>query len=627
MAGFLAGLGKAAGAIATEKAKDIATQKAKNFVTGKGKGKGGAIVKAGGQKPTVDPSSFMGRQVGGDKGGVDIPASRQTINVTAEGSDSAVGPSGGSGDVKIVQDISIAVSAIAESMKSGLILKDKQEAKKRKAAEKDKRAAQEADIEKPDKPKKEDGGFPPIKVPGVGLLQGIFGFITKFLYGVIILKLIEFLPKLKGLLGVLKVAGKVFNFLVSGARFIVDALSGFVDFGYKLVEGAERIVGKIFGEEGAKKFKTFMENVTNLVNAFLVWKIIGKKIFTQVIKNIKNAFKLVKGFIRRGLNIASKLFPNVAKGATKLLQAGKGLFTKGASKVGGFAAKIFGKAANFIAPAFKTAKPFASKFFSRVPVVGPLVVGIVSLLSGEPAGQAIFKAMGAALGGVAGSFIPIPILGTLIGETIGVFVGDLLYELIMGGGVEAVGQKLKDTFMTLFKGGKAVADWLGGGIKAFIKNVLTTDPIKVPEGGGVRSLLTRGTKNLGLYGFLEGLGFAGGKDGQIDKFFNPLNLLNPLKFYPLLFKSFFGKRDESEVSAGGGETAVVDDNQDNKNGANADAVAEETTYESGEGSAVIIPIPVQQSTQQVAIKNKRGRTVRYKTIVLDDTELTLYGGK
>ena len=74
----------------------------------------------------------MGRKVGGDKGGVDIPASRQTINVTSVGSDSPVGSSGGSGDIKIVQDISVTVSAIAESMKSGLILKDKQEAKEEK---------------------------------------------------------------------------------------------------------------------------------------------------------------------------------------------------------------------------------------------------------------------------------------------------------------------------------------------------------------------------------------------------------------------------------------------------------------------------------------------------------------
>ena len=320
------------GAIVKAGAKSLAKDKAKSFITGKGKGKGGAIVKAGGQKPTkVDPSNLMGRQVGGGGGGADIPASQQTINVTALGSDSSVGPSGGggSGDIKIVQDISIAVSAIAESMKNSLTLKEKAQNKARKAAEKDKRAAQEADIEKPDEKKKEGGGMPKFKVPGAGLLSGIFGFITKFLYGIVIIKLIEFLPKLKGLLGVLKGAGKVFNLLLSGAGFILDALAGFVDFGYKLVDGAERIVGKIFGEEGAKKFRTFMENLTNLVNAFLVWKIIGKKIFTSIIKNIKNAFKLVKNFIKRGLKLASKLFPNVAKGATKLLQAGKGLASKG----------------------------------------------------------------------------------------------------------------------------------------------------------------------------------------------------------------------------------------------------------------------------------------------------------
>ena len=249
---------KSAAAAGGKIAKDVATQKAKDFVTGKRKEKGGALVKAGGQKPTVNPSNLMGRQVGGDTRRADIPASRQTINITALGSDSPVKSDGGSGNVKIVQDISIAVSAIAESMQNNLILKEKAQNKARKAAEKDKRAAQEADIEKPDEKKKEGGGMPKFKVPGAGLLSGIFGFITKFLYGIVIIKLIEFLPKLKGLLGVLKGAGKVFNFLLSGAGFIVDALAGFVDFGYKLVDGAERIVGKIFGEEGATKFRTFM---------------------------------------------------------------------------------------------------------------------------------------------------------------------------------------------------------------------------------------------------------------------------------------------------------------------------------------------------------------------------------
>jgi len=617
------------GAIVKAGAKSLAKEKAKSFITGKGKGKGGALKKVGEQKPKVNPSNLMGRQVGGDTGGADVSASRQTINVTALGSDSPVSSGGGSGNIKIVQDISVAVSAIAESMQNSLTLKEKAQNKKRKAAERDKRAAQESDIEKPDEPKKPDDGGGGFKVPGVGLLSGIFGFITKFIYGIVIMKLIEFAPKLKGLLGVLKGAGKVFNFLIDGAGFILDALIGFVDFGYKLVDGAEKLVGKIFGEEGAEKFRTFIKNFTTLINSFLIFKILKKKVFDAIVRNIKNAFKIAKNIIKGAGKVISKVFPNLAKGAGKIFQAGKGLLSKGASKVGGFAAKIFGKAAGVISPAFKGAKPFLSKFFGKIPIVGPLVVTIVSLLSGEPASQAIFKGLGAALGGALGTFIPIPILGTLIGETIGVFVGDLLYELLMGKGIEGVGQKLKDTFTTLFKGGKMVADWVGGGIKAFINNVLKTDPIDVKSGLGVRSALTKGLKTFGLYDFFAGLGFAGGKDGQIDKFPNLLNILNPFKFYPLLFKSFFGKRDESEVSAGGGgEAAVVDDNQGNKNGANADAVAAETTYESGEGEAVIIPVPVQQTkTVSTGNQRRRGSGMRTRTVVLDDTELAMYGGK
>jgi hypothetical protein len=99
----------------------------------------------------------------------------------------------------------------------------------------------------------------------------------------------------------------------------------------------------------------------------------------------------------------------------------------------------------------KTVGPKIAKFAGRIPILGPLIVGVVSIMSGEPPGQAIFKALGAALGGALGTFIPIPVVGTLLGETIGVFVGDLVYELILGGGVEAVGKKLKDTFKTFIE--------------------------------------------------------------------------------------------------------------------------------------------------------------------------------
>ena len=621
MAGGLGAILKAAGTIVADTAKDAAASKAKSFITGKGKGKGGALVKAGGQKPTVDPSSFMGRQGGRDKGGVDIPASRQTINVTAEGSDSAVGPSGGGGDIKIVQDISIAVSAIAESMKSGLILKDKQEAKKRKAAEKDKRAAQEADIEKPDEPKKEGGGIGKVKVPGVGILSGIFGFLTKFIFGVGIMKLIELAdsPLVKGIFAAVKGAGKVIKFLDNflgisrGAGALLNGLISFIDFGYKIVDGMERIVTNIFGEEGAEKFRTFMENLKTLINSFLIFKIIKGKIGEALAKNIKNAFKLIKGFARRAL-IGLKRFlgPGARKGIKGLFQAGKGLVSKGASKIGGFAAKIFGKAAGVISPAFKGAKPFLSKFFSKVPIVGPLVITIVSLLSGEPATQAIFKGLGAALGGALGTFIPIPILGTLIGETIGVFVGDLIYAGLFGGGMSEVGQKLKDTFKTFIE---PVFNFFKDGIGRFFSNFPMID---IPAKFGIQTALGK------LFPFMAN------SKGLVTSFPN-LSLFIPgpgsIELIKHMGASFmpgiFGDKSESKK-----EKANIDDKQDNKNGANADAVAEETTYESGEGDAVIIPVPIAQTkTVSTGRRNKRGSGAKTRVLLVDDTELAMYGGK
>ena len=282
------------------------------------------------------------------------------------------------------------------------------------------------------------------------------------------------------------------------------------------------------------------------------------------------------------------------------------MVSKGLAKVGGFAAMRFGKAAGVISPAFKTAKPFASKFFSKIPIVGPLVITIVSLLSGEPATQAIFKGLGAALGGALGTFIPIPILGTLIGETIGVFVGDLFYSLLFGGGISEVGQKLKDTFMTIFKGGKAVFDFFKNGFGNFISTFMEEHSFKLP-------------------GWLSG-SIKGVTGIEVSKIPNLLQLYNPMVVAPLLIKSFFGKKEESGGKELKQEEAKISTKQDNKNGDNAEAVAAETTYESGEGDAVIIPVPVQQ-TKEVAIKNKRGRTVGYKTVVIDDTELAMYGGK
>jgi len=604
------GVMKSAGKAAAAKAKDVATQKAKSFVTGKGKQKAlPAAGQTGASKKDTAMNMVSSMSSRSPMQSAEIPASQQTINVSAQTVGGSVGSgSGGSAIVKQVQDISVVVATIADSMKGNLVLKEKSKKKARTTVEKEKRAAQEKDIEKPDQPKGGGGDIKQkFKVPGVGLLGGIFGFLTKFFFGIAIMKLIDMLPALQKLVPAMKFGLKTLNFIfgppLAGAGLLLQGLISLVDFGYKITDGMEKIVTNIFGEEGAEKFRFFMENLKTLINSFIIFKIIKGKIGKAISQVIKNTFRLIRNFARRAIaNLGRFVGPGVRKGIKGILGAGRGLLSKGAGKVGGFASKIFGKAAKFVAPALKGALPAVKGFAGRIPVLGPIIVGIVSLMSGEPAAQALFKAGGAALGGALGTFIPIPILGTLIGETLGVFVGDLLYELIMGGGMEAVGQKLKDTLSTLLSGGKFVFDFFKSGFGNFISTFMEEHSLKVPK--ALRFLI-----------------------GGIEKIPNILQLYNPMVTVPLFIKSFFGKKEGSGEKNLKQEEAKISDNQDNKNGNNAEAVAAETTYESGEGDAVIIPIPTKQTRTASTGVRKRGSGMRTRTVVLDDTELAMYGGK
>ena len=57
-------------------------------------------------------------------------------------------------------------------------------------------------------------------------------------------------------------------------------------------------------------------------------------------------------------------------------------------------------------------------------------------------------------------------------------------------------------------------------------------------------------------------------------------------------------------------------------------MAAETTYESGEGDAMIIPVPIQQTkTVSTGRRNRRGSGAKTRVVVVDDTELAMYGGK
>ena len=471
-------------------------------------------------------------------------------------------------------------------------------------------AAAEGKLEKPKKKQK-------FTIPQPKIVKSFWekmkAFFLNTLLGFITVRLLPFMdkmaPVIKLLVGIgewaLKIAGWAFNVLVTA-----------IDWAYKLYEGGRKWVGDTFGEQALVWFDKLSGALNTLINGFLIWKLVGERIFQAAIGAIRSAWKFAANIVKqtgRLLNWASggrlgKLARRIGVGAkrligpgarkflkapgkalgkvgSKILQGGKGLLAKGAGKVGGFVAKIFGKAAGAISGAFKAAKPFLSKFFGRVPIIGPLVVGIVSLLSGEPAGQALFKTMGAALGGFLGTFIPIPILGTLIGETLGVFVGDLLYTLMFGGGMKAVGQKLKNTLTGILKAGTAVKDFVVGGFGRFwegipkfkVPDFPDEPPSWIPNIWGREALWN--SAKLGMKVMIGPLSLLMGREIP-----NLLWMYNPLNTGPLLAKSFFPPKKEKapdfKMGDGGSKDAEIE------------GVSSEASYE--EETVVLPPIKIKE---------------------------------
>ena len=480
-----AALGKVAMGAVKGKGKQIATDKLLNRK----------------KKPQSVQSKRDGGGVEGKGGDIIVRPSTSMVH-SPGGAIVQAGPSMGGGGALVGQTLEESAESIRRSvvdidnfLKGTLAAEKAQQARRLKESEKVERSKEEAELEK-DSKKKGKG----IKIGAPKQVKSFWeslkNFFMTIVVGWIAIRLVEFLPHLKKIAPIIFAAGEWFiNIAGFGFNILVTA----IDWGYRLVEMGRNLVKGVFGEEGAEKFDIFMSNLKNLFTGFLAWKLIGEKIFKAVVNSIKNAFRFVRKIwvkikrligrkariffkkvlervaaaARSGLkwagNLAqkglSKLGGLFGQGASKLASTGAG---KAVAKVGGWATKIFGKAAKFVAPALKAATPAVKGYAGRIPVLGPIIVAIVSLMSGEPVGQALFKGVGAALGGALGTFIPIPVLGTLIGETIGVFVGDLLYELMMGGGMEAVGQKLKDTFTTMLKGGKAVFNWLKDGFVRLI---------------------------------------------------------------------------------------------------------------------------------------------------------------
>ncbi len=467
--------------------------------------------------------------------------------------------SGGGEDLQgLVLHIKTSVISVESLLGNSVALQKKKLDDERKAREAAQLGKAEKDLEKK-KPKAASKG-PKLNLPGKGLLSSIMDFVINIAFGWIAVRLVKFAPQLAKILPVI---GAAADFIIDFGGKILNALATMVDWGYKLVELGRGAVKGVFGEEGAEKFDTFMGNIKDLIQGFLIWKIIGQKIFKAIVGNIKNAFNVIKGIFAKAGKVLNWMTGGRAGNLAKnILNKGKGVITKvggaigkrlglgGAKKVGGsIMKKGVGKAAK--RAVIKMFGKTAGKIFGKIPIIGPVIVGIVSLLSGEPIGQAIFKTMGAAVGGLLGTFIPIPVVGTLLGEAIGVFVGDLLYHLIVKRDPKAAFKMLKDTVMGIFKGGKAIFNWVTGGFARFyegIPKIKIPDfpkdaPNWVPDWVPFKEKLWKAL-TIGFKVMMGPLSLLMGREIP-----NLLWLYNPMNTAPLLFKSFFPPGGEDKGSS------------------------------------------------------------------------------
>ena len=307
---------------------------------------------------------------------------------------------------------------------------------------------------------------------------------------------------------------------------------------------------------------------------------------SRVLSPIKKAFELIGSKISGAFaSLANKFFqviqkiPGVSQVTNLARTAGQGLqvarqgistvfnsatgnvFRRGLERAPGrLITKLFGP---------KTAKKIASNsglFKSlnlsargiRIPVIGPIIVAVTSILSGDPLGKTLFRTLGTVMGGMIGSGIgtaiggpPGTAIGMLLGEIIGEFIGTFIYEVFNGdaSGKKGIGLIVKRIGQILTAPGKIakhligfafsilgnIANFFKDGVRRFIDNFPTINISKIP-------LVPRGLRfasnNVPLLGGLKKYQDAG-DNNKVNTLPNLALLAFPPLLLPHLIKSLF----------------------------------------------------------------------------------------
>ena len=239
------------------------------------------------------------------------------------------------------------VIEIEKILKGSVALDKKLLDQERKQREKALRDQEETELET-----KDEDGDKKVKKKAtkvkLGFLDGLIKYIKDVLMGFILVRLIDFLPKLKKIVSIL---GGVLDFFTSTVLGIVNALGTFLMWGDKVISGSRNFVKNIFGEKGAEVFDKIIGTIGNLFNLIAILGMTAaafggenKKQKQKDVKNrtkgnkkLKERYERRQKFKQQKKRIQRKKFfkKRTPKAIRKTIQRGKiaaKKFTKGLKK-------------------------------------------------------------------------------------------------------------------------------------------------------------------------------------------------------------------------------------------------------------------------------------------------------
>ena len=154
------------------------------------------------------------------------------------------------------------VIKIEDILKGTLAAEKRAADEKRKVQEQEERSENEEELENPDKKGKKSG----IKIPLPGKVKGWWNNIKKFfftvLFGWLALRVMKWLPRLKG---ILKFLASFADFVLKWGGRILAGLVTFVDWGYKAYDWTRDKIEGVFGEKGVQAF----DSISGVLNKSL----------------------------------------------------------------------------------------------------------------------------------------------------------------------------------------------------------------------------------------------------------------------------------------------------------------------------------------------------------------------